>query len=64
MISKNIGGIVVLPIQVIYTENGQPKGSLAEHKRRVEILEHNQELNKKYPVYTNNLNNKNKKAAH
>lgn len=55
---------MMLPIQVIYTENGQPKGPLAEHKRRVEILEHNQELNKKYPVYTDNSNNKNKKAAH
>ena len=37
-------------IRFIYTENGKEKSSLAEHKRRVEIMAHNKELNKMYPV--------------
>ena len=35
-----------LPIRVIYTENGVEKTSLDENRRRNEILEHNQNLNK------------------
>ncbi|MBQ4523429.1 MAG: hypothetical protein IJA10_10850 [Lachnospiraceae bacterium] len=34
----------MLPVQFVYTENGVKKSSLDEHKRRVEILEHNKRL--------------------
>lgn len=34
----------------VYTENGEMKSSLDEHERRVEILEHNQRLQREYPV--------------
>lgn len=34
----------MLPIQFVYTENGEEKSSLDEHKRIVEILEHNKKL--------------------
>jgi len=37
----------MIPIQVVYTENGKEKSSLDEHRRRVEILRHNQELIKR-----------------
>ena len=40
----------MIPIRFIYTENGKEKSSLDEHKRRVEIMEHNQRLNKLYPI--------------
>ena len=35
-----------LPNRVIYTENGVEKTSWDENRRRNEILEHNQNLNK------------------
>lgn len=38
-------------IRFIYTENGKEKSSLAEYRRRCEIMEHNQKLQKEYPVY-------------
>lgn len=38
-------------IKFIYTENGKEKSSLDEHRRRCEIMEHNQRLQKEYPVY-------------
>lgn len=38
------GGINMIPVQFIYTENGKKKSSLDEHKRRVEIMEHNKRL--------------------
>lgn len=34
----------MLPVQFVYAENGEEKSSLDEHRRRVEILKHNQEL--------------------
>ena len=34
----------MLPYKVVYTENGKEKTSLDEHRRRVEIMQHNQEL--------------------
>lgn len=34
----------MIPVQFVYTENGKEKSSLDEHRRRVEILRHNQEL--------------------
>lgn len=37
-------------IKFIYVENGKEKSSLDEHRRRVEIMEHNKSLNKLYPV--------------
>lgn len=43
----------MIPIQFVYTENGEQKSSLDEHRRRVEILEHNKRLNEQYPVYVN-----------
>lgn len=43
----------MIPIQFVYTENGERKSSLDEHRRRVEILEHNKRLNEQYPVYVN-----------
>lgn len=45
----------MLPIQFIYTENGKEKSSLDEHKRRVEIMEHNKRLNEMYPVNKKNI---------
>lgn len=50
----------MLPIQFVYTENGEEKSSLEEQKRRLEIAEHNQKLTKDYPVYLKN-NGRNKK---
>ena len=38
-------------IKFVYTENGKEKSSLDEHRRRCEIMEHNQRLQKEYPVY-------------
>lgn len=38
-------------IKFVYAENGKEKSSLAEHRRRCEIMEHNQRLQKEYPVY-------------
>lgn len=43
----------MIPIQFVYTENGEQKSSLDEHRRRVEILEHNKRLNEQYSVYVN-----------
>lgn len=43
----------MLPFQVVYTENGVIKSSLDEHRRRVEILEHNKRLCEQYPIYVN-----------
>lgn len=43
----------MIPIQFVYTENGERKSSLDEHRRRVEILEHNKRLSEQYPVYVN-----------
>ena len=40
----------MIPIKFIYTENGKEKSFLDEHKRRVEIMEHNKRLNEMYPV--------------
>lgn len=40
----------MIPIRFIYTENGKEKSSLDEHKRRVEIMEHNQRLRELYPI--------------
>lgn len=40
----------MIPISFIYTENGNEKTSLDEHKKRVEILEHNKRLNQQYSV--------------
>lgn len=40
-----------LPVRFVYTENGVEKSFLDEHKRRCEIMEHNQRLQKEYPVY-------------
>ena len=40
-----------LPVQFIYTENGVLRSSLAEHRIREQIAEHNQRLQKKYPIY-------------
>lgn len=37
-----------MPIKFVYTENGNEKTSLDEHRRRVEILQHNQELIKSF----------------
>ena len=44
----------MLKIQFNYTENGKEKSSLDEHKRRVEIMEHNKRLNKMYPIINTN----------
>ena len=44
----------MLPVQFVYTENGERKSSLDEHRRQVEILENNKRLNERYPVYVNN----------
>ena len=38
-------------IRFVYTENGKEKSSLDEHRRRCEIMERNQRLQKEYPVY-------------
>lgn len=38
-------------IKFVYTENGKEKSSLDEHRRRCEIMERNQRLQKEYPVY-------------
>ena len=38
-------------IKFVYTENGKEKSSLDEYRRRCEIMEHNQKLQKEYPVY-------------
>jgi hypothetical protein len=35
----------------VYTENGVPKSSLDEQRVREKITEHNQMLQKKYPIY-------------
>lgn len=43
-------------IQFVYTENGVPKSSLAEHRVREKITEHNQMLQKKYPIYIKQSN--------
>lgn len=40
-----------LPVKFMYTENGEDKSSLDEHKRRCEIMEHNQRLHEEYPIY-------------
>ena len=40
----------MIPIRFIYTENGKEKSSLDEHKRRVEIMEHNKRLRELYPI--------------
>ena len=37
--------------RIVYTENGQPAGDLAENERRNEILRMNQELCRQYPVH-------------
>ena len=37
-------------VKFVYTENGKEKSSLDEHKKRVEIMEHNKRLNEMYPV--------------
>lgn len=34
----------MLPVQFVYTENGKEKSFLDEHRRRVEIMEHNKRL--------------------
>lgn len=34
----------MMPVQFVYTENGKQKSSLAEHERRIEIMEHNKRL--------------------
>ena len=34
----------MLPVQFIYTENGEQKSSLDEHRRRCENMEHNKRL--------------------
>ena len=41
----------MLPVQFVYTENGKPKSSLDEHRRRCEIMEHNKRLQEQYPIY-------------
>ncbi len=46
-----IGGMYMLPVRFVYTENEEEKTSLDEHARRVEILEHNKRLNEQYTVY-------------
>lgn len=43
-------------IKFVYTENGKEKSSLDEHRRRCEIMEHNQRLQKEYPVYKEKYN--------
>ena len=42
-----------LSVQFIYTENGVPRSSLAEHRVREQIAAHNQRLQKQYPTYVN-----------
>lgn len=41
----------MLPVQFVYTENGERKSSLDEHRRRNEILELNRRLSEQYPVF-------------
>ena len=38
----------MIPIQFVYTENGQQKSSLDEHRRRCEIMEHNKRLHDEF----------------
>lgn len=38
----------MIPIQFVYTENGQQKSSLDEHRRRCEIMEHNKRLHEEF----------------
>ena len=47
-----------LPVQFIYTENGVPRSSLAEHRVREQIAEYNQRLQKEYPIYDKQEENK------
>lgn len=34
----------MLQVKFVYTENGKQKSSLDEHRRKVEIMEHNKRL--------------------
>ena len=38
-------------IKFVYTENGKEKFSLDEHRRKCEIMERNQKLQKDYLIY-------------
>lgn len=47
-----------LPVQFTYTESGIPKSSLSEHRVREQIAAHNQRLQKQYPIYDKQEENK------
>ena len=48
-------------VQFVYTENGKQKSSLDEHRRRVEIMEHNKRTNEQYPVCREEMQNNKKR---